>query len=314
MTRGFTLLEVMAATLLIALMASFFYAPEALSRVRELRRAQADVVADELDRVALAAQDWTLDHGGAWPASDSDCAFLFEVLRGGGALFGFDDAVAPRSSFYRAGARALPFRNPLWSEGELGRYYAWCDAERLQLEMFFAPGDLRWAEYIANRLAGTTVARLGEAHGGAVRLRAQWPQPAAIPLFDGLVSSAAPEFTGPLVGNLDAGGNAIVRAGDVVLTDGHSLGKTVIYAATVAPGTRIPPPRCAPGLEPQALLSFNRLLHADGRPIHYAEVYLRERVLAGERVWQFNSKVQDTRNVLEFNNSKIRINVIIRCA
>ena len=312
-TAGFTLLEVLASTVLIALIAVFFYAPNAVSKIQDFRRLQADVVAEELNRVGLAAQDWALDNNGNWPSMASDCAFLFTTLVAGGKLDPFDGSSQPASAFYHVGEKNIPTENPLFTTIELGRYYPYCDNDQLQVEVFFSENDARWGHYIANRLAGAAASDLGKDSENVVKLQSFWPLPTAIPLLDGYVSKAEPEFTGAMVSNVDLGGHAIIGANDVVLSNGHSLGKTVVYGTVIAPGRAIEKPTCAPGLTPQIFASFNNLFHSRGRPIHYAEVFTEEREI--NPAWVVRSRViASAGGSGEYDNPNLKITVLIRCS
>ena len=316
---GFTLLEVMATTILLALLTATFYAPNVLSKLQDFQRHQADVVAEELNRVGIAAQRWTLDEsvgvGDRWPGG-AECLLLFPRL--GERAGGFDGFINPKTAFYRAGYMRLPTASSSLNTFELGRYYPSCNNERLRLQIFFDADDGRWGHYIANRLAGAVAVDLGGRYDGVVRLVSDWGRPAAAllsDLGDDIVSKSAPEFTGALRSNLDAGRHAIYGANDVVLSNGHSLGKTIVYAAVVSPGSMIGKPDCAPGLTPQILASFNSLYHSRGHPINYAEVFTEERELDGKPAWKVRTRIiAAPSRYSEYDFGNMRINVLVRCS
>lgn len=314
--RGFTLLEMMAALLVLSLLAGSFYAPRVLSQARELQRAQALSIAEQINRVATIAQDWTLSHNGHWPDAANQCAGLFTLLSD--RLQGLEAVSAPPSPWLVDGSRVLPITNPAWRRrGEIGRYYPFCDDRGLQIEIFIRGRDALWADYIRNRLANAEVDRFGGRI--FVRLRAHWPLPAAIPALASLVSKDSPEFTGAMRSNINLGGHAIFDANDLILSNGHSLGKTVSYASNVAPNTHISTPACAPGLKPQALASFNRLLHKSGKPINFSAAIVKPLPSAGggnnrSNRWMIQSQVIDSSGAIDKNNTEIRVNVLVRCS
>lgn len=311
--RGFTVLEAMIATVLIALLSTFFYAPNVVSKIHDFRRMQADVVAEEMNRIGLAAQDWALKNDNAWPNPEADCALMFSTLTNAGMLGEFDGTQNPKTAFYITGNRALPTANPLVQNVEPGRYYAWCDDEELQIDLFFDDDDARWAHYIANRLAGASVTELEDSDD--LRLRSFWPLPSAIPILSDFVSRSAPEHTGAMQGNINMGGNAIIGANDVVLRSGHSLGKTIVYAGVVVPGTRLLKPGCSPGLTPQILASFNSLFHSTGRPLHYAEVFSEDVTVENKPAWRVRTRViANPGGSGQLDYEDLKVNVLIRCS
>ena len=314
--RGFTLLEMMASLLVLALLAGSFYAPRVLSQARELQRAQALAAAEQINRIGTVAQDWTLSNNGHWPDAGNQCANLFLLLAS--RLQGLEAASAPSSPWRRAGRKTLPITHPGWNQsGEIGRYYPSCSADSLQVETFISSEDELWAYYVRNRLAGAEVDQF--AHQNFVRLRVHWPLPAAIPALSDLVSKSQPEFTGAMRSNIDVGGHAILRASDMILDNGHSLGKTIAYAENLRPNVRITAPACAPGLRPQALASFNRLLHKSGKPINFSAALVRPDSRSdpvnnpGNR-WLVLSRVIDSSGVVDDNNPDVRISVLVRCS
>lgn len=311
---GFTLLEVLAATVLIALLAAFFYAPSVMSKIQDFQRHQADVVAEELNRVGVAAQHWTLDEGGgSWPGATIGCASLFERLAS--QLSQFRGARNPKTAFHRAGYMELPTASSLVNSVELGRYYPSCSGERMILEVFFDADDARWARYITNRMAGAIADDLGEDYDRVVRLRSVWLLPAVALRSDEYVSKTEPEFEGALRSNIDLGGRAVYGASDVVLHNGHSLGKSFLYAAVVSHNDTVPKPTCAPGLSPQILASFKTMKHGNGKPIHYAEVYTEDIELENVPHWRVKAQIlsyPETSNIRP--SAYIRINVLVRCS
>ena len=311
LSRGFTLLEMMASLLVLALLVGSFYAPRVLSQARELQRAQALVTAEQINRIGTVAQDWTLSNNGNWPDQQRQCGNLFALLRG--QLRGLEANAAPASPWRQAGQQALPITHSNWRRrGEIGRYYPSCSAGNLQIEVFMHSDDVLWAHYIRNRLAGAQVDRFHNRQ--YVRLRAHWPLPAAIPAFASLVSKSQPELTGAMRSNIDLGGHAVLGANDVILNNGHSLGKTVSYANNVIPNRFITTPRCAPGLRPQALASFNRLLHRSGKPINFSAAIVEPMHRGNINRWRVRSHVIDSSGTVDNNNRDVRINVIVRCS
>ncbi len=302
-TLGFTLLEVMAATVLLALLAVFFYAPQVASDAQRLRRMQAEVTVEEMNRIAYLSQQWVLNRDGQWPGQSSGCTLAITDL----ASVGLFDLSAAKSPFFRAGLKNFPPDAPL-SRGEYGRYYTTCDVQTFSVSLMLDAKNAKWGNYIANLLTGS---RLGRHQGGAVvSVVASWPLPGAIPALDAYVRKDAPIFTGAMGSNIDLGEHATFSASDVVLHNGHSLGKTIHYGAQLSPGSTVPDTDCAPGLAPQILTSFNHLLHRSGKSLHLAEATVVR--LAGG--WIVGSRTVDSDGIIDLNNDNVRINVFIYCS
>ena len=312
--RGFTLLEMMASLLVLALLAGSFYAPQVLSQARELQRAQALITAEQLNRIAAVAQDWTLSNNGHWPDVSNRCANLFPLLSS--RLLGLESSATPSSPWLHGAPRSLPITHSAWNQGQLGRYYPSCSNDDLQIELFMRSEDELWAHYIKNRLTGAVLDQFSGRN--YVRLRAQWPLPAAIPALDALVSKSRPELTGALRSNVDVGRHAVFGASDVILDNGHSLGKTIAFAENARPRQIVSAPRCAPGLRPQALASFNRLLHSSGKPINFSAAIVvpldADAINNPGNRWLVSSQVIDSDGTIDNNNPAIRINVLVRCS
>ncbi len=302
-TSGFTLLEVMAATVLLSLLAVFFYAPQVASDALRLRRMQAEVAVEEMNRVAYLSQQWVLNRDGQWPGQSGGCVLAIAEL----ASTGLFELSAAQSPFFRAGVKRFPRGAPL-ARGEYGRYYTSCDARVFSVSLMLDAENAKWGDYIANLLVGS---RIGRHEGGTVvSVVANWPLPGAIPALAAYVRRDAPAFTGAMGSNVDLGRHAILSASDVVLHNGHSLGKTLHYGAQLTPGASVPEPNCAPGLEPQILTSFNHLLHRSGKPLHLAEATV-QRLSDG---WVVGSRTVDSDGTLDVNNNNVRINVLIYCS
>ena len=302
-TFGFTLLEVMAATVLLSLLAVFFYAPQVASDALRLRRIQAEVAVEEMNRIAYLSQQWVLNRGGEWPGQSSGCGLAIADL----ASTGLFELSAAQSPFFRAGLKNFPPGSPL-SIGEYGRYYTRCDTQTFSVLLMLDAENAKWGDYIANLLTGS---RLGRHQGGTVvSVLATWPLPGAIPALAAYVRRDTPAFTGAMDSNVDLGRHAILGASDVVLHNGHSLGKTLHYGAQLAPGSAVPEPNCAPGLSPQILTSFNHVLHRSGKPLHLAEATVQR---FADR-WYVGSRTVDSDGTVDLDNNNIRVNVLIYCS
>ena len=301
--KGFTLLEVLAVMVVLSLVATGYYGPQLLAETRRIKQAQADVIAQEVSQLGAAAQAYALGHAGAWPRQEHDCRQAHRELTDRLPEEAFDHDTA----FYRgAAAGAVPFTT---GDGpaHLGRYYFDCseaprgDRPLFRVRLMFGEDTAAWAEYIANQLPNSFV--VGDQVLG---LEVGWPTATALPALNDFVSRSDPEFEA----DLDAGGNAIFNAEEVILDSGQTLASSLQYAGIARPGNEVAKPDCPPGLVPQVVTVPVEISHPEGQSITYFKAYAQE----FDTFWRVRSAVHGVENESFDGDSHVRVGVFTLCS
>ncbi len=301
---GFTLLEMLVVMLVLSLLATGYYGPQLLAETRRIKRVQADVIAQEMASLGAAAQAYALAHAGAWPREGHDCRQAYRELdeRLPQAAFSRDTA------FYRgAAAVAVPF-TVAGEPAHLGRYYFDCaenppgDRPLFRVRLMLGEDTAAWTEYIANQLPNSAVT------GGAdvLGLEVGWPEAAALPALDAFVAKSDPVFEA----DIDAGGNSIFDAGEVILSSGQTLASSLQYAGIAAPGNDVDKPDCPPGLAPQVVTVPVEMSHADAQPITYFRTYAQE----FGTFWRVRSAVYGSESESANARAHVRVGVFTLCS
>ena len=216
--RGFSLLEVTATLLLFSIMAGSLQLSLTRRQIDRVEQQEFERVADQVHRLAQAAQHFAVRNGG-WPNESLRCAQAYRALQAANLLRG-----APEKSPYRD------------ADGNRTAYALSCDANHFQIRVAAESADQ--AAELARRLPGASTA-------GSV-VTAPYPKPTANP-----PAPPPPPPPPPIPNNrfmrLDGGsrptrtwdmGNQYVFGTRDTLTEtGQSLANSVQFATTARPGT-----------------------------------------------------------------------------
>lgn len=274
---GFTLLEMMATMVVMSLLTAGAMSFYAQHRLQDLEYEWQGITAEQFRRIGEAAQVYSLNNGGSWPDEASSCASAFSVLSAGSYLPGMTSS-APGGGTYTTSC----------TTGTSGQFSISLDA-----------GDARSADTIANLLPASTTS--------TSTVTAYWPQPAAIPALDGLLDLAG---TRSMTGDLDAGGNYVTHATDVITSTGQSLAGSVQWVSTISPGDTVTKPTCPSGMTADAFVAGFPTLSLPSNSAIYSRGVTRTDLGA---TWQFNVTAVGASGTEAVNGSYVQLTVITQC-
>ena len=287
--RGFSLLEVTATLLLFSIMAGSLQLSLTRRQIDRVEQQEFERVADQVHRLAQAAQHFAVRNGG-WPNESLRCAQAYRALQAANLLRG-----APEKSPYRG------------ADGNRTAYALSCDTNHFQVRV--TAESAGQAAELARRLPGASTA-------GSV-VTAPYPKPTANP-------PAPPPTPAPLPDNrfmrLDGGsrptrtwdmGNQYVFGTRDVLTEtGQALANSVQFATTARPGQSIRKPRCPGGMRPHMFTAVNRVSAPSGRGLHGIELPVRD---AGGS-WVVQAFVHTSAGVETVSSTTTRIAAFVKCS
>lgn len=305
--QGFTLLEAMAVVIITSLVSLFLWVPEMEARVRDLHLTRAEVTIEEIRRLGVAAQLYTLNHNGDWPDLANQC-------QGGLALLQLShlDAQSPFYTDEALQSDSVPQGLKGSVPAKFGEYAFACPSQPSDLQ--YAPewivqlalsgDDAVWAAYIANQFAGATHVELENYS----IVEVSTALPSAVPALDAYLPRDGSE---PMLGDLDMAGNDIHKASDVVLDTGQTLGSVAVLQVVARPGNQIKKPDCPPQYQPAVFVTPQAIAHSRGLPV------TRFRVWASDlgNAWRIHSEVFGTTDSPEQSNAEtVLVNVTAKCA
>ena len=289
--RGFSLLEVTATLLLFSIMAGSLQLSLTRRQIDRVEQQEFERVADQVHRLAQAAQHFAVRNGG-WPNESLRCAQAYRALNAAHLLRG-----APEKSPYRDAG------------GNRTAYALSCDANHFQVRV--TAESAGQAAELARRLPGASAA-------GSV-VTAPYPKPTANP-----PAPPPPPPPTPLPDNrfmrLDGGsrptrtwdmGNQYVFGTRDTLTEtGQSLANSVQFATTARPGQSIRKPRCPGGMRPYIFTALNRVSAPSGRGLHGVELPVRDTGSA----WVVQAFVHTSAGVETVSSTTTRIAAFVKCS
>lgn len=233
---GFSLLEMAVTILLFSIMAGTLQLSLTRRQLDEVDRHQAEQVADEVYRLANAAQHYEIQRL-EWPNEALDCDGAYAELDAQNLLKG-----APEESPY------------LDADENPTRYRLSCDANHFTIEVTAENADQ--AADLAHRLPGSAAA-------GAV-VTVHYPKAANAPgnNFMPLNGSARP------TGTWDMGDQYMFGVRDVVAETGQTLVNSLQFATIGAPNDLIRKPQCPNDMEPRIFTAVNHIATPSGRALH----------------------------------------------
>ena len=282
--RGFSLLEVTVALLLLSILAGTVQLSMTRRQVEALEHDRIEHAAGDFYRFAQAAQRHAA-RTGKWPNEDRSCANALAQLTTAGLLKGvtaasdFLNNQEPRP--YALSCDANHFTIGLTTETTL-------QAARLERKL---PGSQR---------TGTTVNAsypkpLGDGSpGGGAGSGAYMP-------LDG---SATPTAT------WNMGNQYMFGVRDVVSATGQTLANSVQFATAATPGQRIVKPDCPRGMQPRIFTALSQVSAPSGRGIHGIQLPVTE----DDDAWTVNVVVHTPLGQETIPASRGRIATFVKCS
>ena len=235
---GFSLLELVITLALFSILAGTLQLSATRRLVDDLERDRTEQAAEEIYRLANAAQHYFI-HEGKWPLEMLLCQGAYDELNAKGLLKG-----APRLSPY------------LDSEENRTGYVLSCDSNHFTVVA--TTENAEQAAALAQKVPGAL------ASGTAVTMH--YPRPADMPgtggAFMPLDGSASPTAT------WDLGNQYLFGARDVATETGQTLLNSVQFATAANSGDLIRKPTCPGSMTPRIFTALNQVSSPSGRALH----------------------------------------------
>ena len=235
---GFSLMELVITLALFSILAGTLQLSITRRLVDDIERDRAEQAAEEIYRLANAAQHYSINEG-EWPQETLLCEGAYAELNSKGLLKG-----APRLSSY------------LDSKGDQIAYGLSCDSTHFTIATITE--DAEQAATLAQRVPG--------ASSSGTTVTVHYPKPADAPAAAGefmpLDGSASP------TGTWDLGNQYLFGARDVATETGQTLVNSVQYATAASPGDLIRKPTCPGDMTPRIFTALSRVSSTSGRALH----------------------------------------------
>lgn len=238
---GFSLLELVITLALFSILAGTLQLSATRRLVDDLERDRTEQTAEEIYRLANAAQHYFINEG-KWPLEMLLCAGAYDELNVKSLLKG-----VPRLSPY------------LDSTGNRTGYVLSCNSNHFTIAA--TTENAEQAAALARKVPGAS------ASGTAVTTH--YPRPVDTPgaggaggAFMPLDGSASPTAT------WDLGNQYLFGARDVATETGQTLLNSVQFATTARSGDLIRKPTCPGSMTPRIFTALNRVSSPSGRALH----------------------------------------------
>ena len=235
---GFSLLELVITLALFSILAGTLQLSATRRLVDDLERDRTEQAAEEIYRLANAAQHYLINEGG-WPLEMLLCEGAYNELDAKGLLKG-----APRLSPY------------LDSEENRTGYVLSCNSNHFTIAT--TTENAGQATALVQKVPGAS------ASGMVVTVH--YPRPADPPSTGGafmpLDGSASPTAT------WDLGNQYLFGARDVATETGQTLLNSVQFATAASPGDLIRKPTCPDSMTPRIFTALSRVSSPSGRALH----------------------------------------------
>lgn len=235
---GFSLLELVITLALFSILAGTLQLSATRRLVDDLERDRTEQAAEEIYRLANAAQHYFINEGN-WPLEMLLCAGAYDELNARSLLKG-----APRLSPYHD------------SGGNRTGYVLSCNSNHFTIAA--TTENAEQAAALAQKVPGAS------ASGTAVTVH--YPRPANTPgtggAFMPLDGSASPTAT------WDLGNQYLFGARDVATETGQTLLNSVQFATAASPGDLIRKPTCPGSMTPRIFTALSRVSSPSGRALH----------------------------------------------
>ncbi|MCY3853094.1 MAG: type II secretion system protein [Gammaproteobacteria bacterium] len=235
---GFSLLELVITLALFSILAGTLQLSATRRLVDDLERDRTEQAAEEIYRLANAAQHYLINEGG-WPLEMLLCEGAYNELNAKGLLKG--------------ASRLSPY---LDSEGNRAGYVLSCDSNHFTIAAT--------AENAGQ--AAALVQKVPGASASGMVVTVHYPRPADPPgtggAFMPLDGSASPTATWNL------GNQYLFGARDVATETGQTLLNSVQFATAASPGDLIRKPTCPDSMTPRIFTALSRVSPPSGRALH----------------------------------------------
>lgn len=222
--NGFTLIELLGVVALMSVLASIMGPVLINMQMQRADRALIEIAAEQMARMAQAAQRHALDNTGVWPGEASACSGAYTILNSAGRIPG------------------IPATDP-WGNG-----WAFTCVAEANFSVRARADNNTSARLVAAGIAGAVVS--GQDVTG------NWPFPILLPVLDEYMPLNGSR---DMTGNLNMSNNRIQDASEIV-TDGLRVTKDIMpqfvqmNAVSFNVDSYIDKPVCAAGGEPRILL------------------------------------------------------------
>lgn len=277
---GFSLLELVITLALFSILAGTLQLNATRRLVDDLERDRTEQAAEEIYRLANAAQHYLIDEG-EWPLEMLLCQGAYDELDAQGLLKG-----APRLSPY------------LDSGGGRTGYALSCDSNHFTIAA--TTENAEQAAALAQKVPGAS------ASGRVVTVH--YPRLADPPgtgsAFMPLDGSESPTATWNL------GNQYLFGARDIVTETGQTLLNSVQFATVADPGDLIRKPTCPNGMIPRILTALNRVSTPSGRALHGIQLPVDE--LANS--WRVRAVITGSGGAETATSDTATIAVFVKCS
>lgn len=283
---GFSLLELVITLVLFSILAGTLQLSATRRLVDDLERDRTEQAAEEIYRLANAAQHYLIDEG-EWPLEMLLCQGAYNELDAKGLLRG-----APRLSPY------------LDSGGNRTGYVLSCNSSHFAVAA--TTEDAGQAAALARKVPGAS------ASGTTVTVH--YPRPV------GSSGPSGPSGTGgpfmPLDGSAsptatwDLGNQYLFGARDVATETGQTLLNSVQFATMASPGNLIRKPTCLGNMTPRIFTALNQVSLSSGRALHGIQLPVDE--LADS--WRVRAVVTGSGGKESASSNTTTIAVFVKCS
>lgn len=277
---GFSLLELVITLALFSILAGTLQLSTTRRLVDDLERDRAEQAAEEIYRLANAAQHYLIDEG-EWPLEMLLCQGAYGELDAQGLLKG-----APRLSPY------------LDSREDRTEYVLSCDSNHFTIVATTESAEQ--AAALAQKVPGAS------ASGTAVTVH--YPRSVDPPgtggAFMPLDGSESPTATWNL------GNQYLFGARDIVAETGQTLLNSVQFATVADPGDLIRKPTCPTGMVPRILTALNRVSTPSGRALHGVQLPVDELANA----WRVRAVITGSGGDEPATSNTATIAVFVKCS
>ena len=277
---GFSLLELVITLALFSILAGTLQLSITRRLVDDLERDRTEQAAEEIYRLANAAQHYLINEG-EWPLEMLLCEGAYDELNAQGLLKG-----APRLSPY------------LDSRGDRTGYALSCDSSHFTIVT--TTENAGQAAALAQKVPGASVAD--------TTVTVHYPRPVGTPdaggAFMPLDGSASPTATWNL------GNQYLFGARDVATETGQTLLNSVQFATAASPGDLIRKPTCPDHMTPRIFTALNQVSSSSGRALHGIQLPVDE--LADS--WRIRAVITGSGGAESASPDTTTIAVFVKCS